>query len=37
MGIFVVVEGIKMNKFPHWGDFKFGTDFELEFLGQNKI
>jgi hypothetical protein len=37
MGIFVVIEGIKMNSFRHWLDFKFSMDFELEFLGQNQI
>jgi hypothetical protein len=32
MEIFVEVEGINMNNFPFWSNFKIGIDFELKTL-----
>jgi hypothetical protein len=37
MSIFVEVEGIRVNKFTFWLDFKIIMDFELEFLEDKEI
>jgi hypothetical protein len=37
MGIFMVIERVKMNIFCYCLQFKFGTESELEFLGHNQF